>query len=108
MARLSLLIVLSILSVTAKAEVPITPIEYSQDWEAGDLEVLTGWLGYINVFDADCETLFMVMSTRRWARRSESSQTELTLEYSTSTMITTVRPGGFLKPTAWKLTFTGK
>ena len=56
MARLSLLIVLSILSVTAKAEVPITPIEYSQDWEAGDLEVLTGWLGYINVFDSDCKT----------------------------------------------------
>ena len=56
MARLSLLIVLSILSVTAKAEVPITPIEYSQDWEAGDLEVLSGWLAYINVFDADCES----------------------------------------------------
>ena len=56
MARLSLLVVLSILSVTAKAEAPITPIEYSQDWEAGDLEVLTGWLAYINVFDSDCET----------------------------------------------------
>ena len=39
--------------VMASAD-PTTPIEYAQDWEGDEAEALSGWLGYINVFGADC------------------------------------------------------
>ena len=56
MARFSILVILSILSSLSQADTPTTPVEYSQDWEAGEVEVLNGWLAYINAFEADCTT----------------------------------------------------
>ena len=36
------------------AAAPAQAIEYIQDWEGDEAEALSGWLGYINVFGADC------------------------------------------------------
>jgi len=56
MARLIVLAMFSILSFVARADAPATPVEYSQDWEGDETEALTGWNGYINVFEGDCST----------------------------------------------------
>ena len=56
MARFSILVILSIISALSQADTPATPIEYSQDWEAGEVEVLSGWKAYINAFEGDCTT----------------------------------------------------
>jgi hypothetical protein len=56
MARFSILVILSILSAISQADTPITPIEYAQDWEGDETEVLSGWNGYINAFEGDCAT----------------------------------------------------
>ena len=54
MARLIVLVMFSILSFVARADAPATPVEYSQDWEGDEFEVLSGWLAYIDAFDPDC------------------------------------------------------
>ena len=36
------------------AAAPAQAIEYTQDWEGDEAEALSGWLGFINVFGADC------------------------------------------------------
>ena len=54
MARLIALVLFSILSFVARADAPATPVEYSQDWEGDEFEVLSGWLAYIDAFDPDC------------------------------------------------------
>ena len=56
MARLIALVLFSILSFVARADAPATPVEYSQDWEGDEFEVLSGWLAYIDAFDPDCTT----------------------------------------------------
>ena len=56
MARLIALVLFSILSFAARADAPATPVEYSQDWEGDEFEVLSGWLAYIDAFDPDCTT----------------------------------------------------
>ncbi|MDG1064987.1 MAG: hypothetical protein P8O91_02115 [Luminiphilus sp.] len=56
MARFSILVILSILSAVSQADTPTTPIEYSQDWEGDEFEVLSGWLAYIDAFETDCVT----------------------------------------------------
>jgi len=56
MARFSSFVILSILSALAQAEAPTNPVEYSQDWEGDEFEVLSGWLAYIDAFDLDCTT----------------------------------------------------
>ena len=56
MARFSILVILSILSALSQADTPATPVEYSQDWEGDEFEVLSGWLAYIDAFETDCVT----------------------------------------------------
>ena len=56
MARFSIFVILSILSAVSQADTPTTPVEYSQDWEGDEFEVLTGWLAYIDAFETDCVT----------------------------------------------------
>ena len=62
MARLNRLAILSLLTCCiyspayAQYAEPTAPIEYSQDWEGEQFLLLNGWLGYINVFEDDCET----------------------------------------------------
>ena len=56
MARLIALVLFSILSFATRADAPATPVEYSQDWEGDEFEVLSGWLAYIDAFDPDCVT----------------------------------------------------
>ena len=56
MARFSIFVILSILSAVSQADTPATPVEYSQDWEGDEFEVLTGWLAYIDAFETDCVT----------------------------------------------------
>jgi hypothetical protein len=56
MARFSIFVILSILSAVSQADTPATPVEYSQDWEGDEFEVLSGWLAYIDAFETDCVT----------------------------------------------------
>ena len=56
MARFSIFVILSILSAVSQADTPTTPVEYSQDWEGDEFEVLSGWLAYIDAFETDCVT----------------------------------------------------
>ena len=56
MARFSILVILCILSAVSQADTPTTPVEYSQDWEGDEFEVLSGWLAYIDAFETDCVT----------------------------------------------------
>ena len=70
MARLIALVLFSILSFTTRADAPATPVEYSQDWEGDEFEVLSGWLAYIDAFDPDCTTY----------RRATATPTPLVLD----------------------------
>ncbi len=56
MTRFVLLVMFSILSFFSRADAPATPVEYSQDWEGDEFEVLSGWLAYIDAFETDCVT----------------------------------------------------